>query len=386
MNNPYNNRNFQNNNLISGFQNFQQTNIPFRNNNLLFNNPQYQNAVNTNMNNMQRMQMMDMYQHMTRLKKAQELKKMEKINDIDRVFDKALIHESVIKPMKEIKEDPSVLAKKFKEIQTKFIPELEENWKKRTNQPYKNVIKDEDYKKMNMTKKTIFNTEKDLIVHTVTDADKIGVMKELEELQRLIEKHDGELKILYSLSNEAKNKKEFEYNHKSKFRVKFDPKDFTDLKKDKIEFIKKEQQRLEKDKKRMEDIIESLLSKGLLTEQEKKALEQEEKLTNDASNLDDIEKDLRKELGDEYYKLEKEALDELNQVETRQSTKELKQPTKETKQIKQDISKKITIKSRPLNDVDKQVKLIDKQIEAIDKKIGTIDENLKDKYKNRQKK
>lgn len=330
MNNPYNQRNLQHNNLLSGYHNFQQNNIPFKNNNLLFNAPQFHKS-----------QTNDMYQHMNRLKQAHELKRLEKINDIERVIDKSVIHDSVIKPMKEIKEDRNLLMQKYNNLQNNFIPELERNWRNRTNQPYKNVLKDDDYKKMNLVKKTTFVTEKDLIVHTITDADKIGLMKDLAELNSLLEKHNGELKVLYSLSNESKNKKIFEYNHKEKYRVKYNPKDYTDLKSDKIEFIKNEQMKLEKDKKRMEDIIESLLSKGLLSGDNIP----ETDTTDESVDIDTLEKELKAELGDDYYKLEKEAIEQLQSSNSNQS----KNPTITTP------------------------------------KIGVVTDNVRDKYKNRQK-
>jgi hypothetical protein len=366
MNNPYNQRNVQNNNLISGFQNYQKNNIPFQNNNLLSNNPQYQNAISTNINNAQRMQMQEMYQHMARLRKAQEAKKINKFNDVDRIYDPEFICKSVIKPIKEIKEESGELVRRYKTLQDKFEPERQETWNKRTNQPYKNILKSEDYKK-------VFSKKEDLLVHKVTDADKIGVMKELLELQGLLEKHNGELKIIYSLSNEKDNIKKFEYNHKSKFRIKYDPKDFTDMKEDQLAHIKKEQQRLEKDKKRKDDLIESLLSKGLFIEGITDAIQKEDTLDNEISDLDNMQETMKKELGDEYYKLEKEAERQLEREEIENKTKQTDKPIEKVVK-KSHITSKITIKSKSL-------------IQGSNtSQIGTVDKSIKDKYKDRQKK
>ena len=75
-------------------------------------------------------------------------------------------------------------------------------WQERTNQPYKNIIKDEKAIKVFLDKPRIANKNEEkelkraLIVHKVTDADKEGVDDEFKDLQGKLEKHNNELKVI----------------------------------------------------------------------------------------------------------------------------------------------------------------------------------------------
>lgn len=255
----------QNNNLISGYHNYQKNNVPFQNNQLLMNTPQFQNIVNNQTQNS------DMYAYMLKLKQAQELKKMQKFNDIDKVFDKAIIHESVIKPIKINKNDISEFNALLKKRESTWKQECEDCWKNKTNQPYKKILKNENYNKA-------IKNENDLIVHKVTDADKIGLMDELYDFANTLEKHNGQLVMIYSLDKESEHKKNFIYKYQE--RVKYDPKDYDGLKKDQIEYYKKQQMELEKNKKKVDDIIEYIMERGLLSESDIKEFDNENKMAD----------------------------------------------------------------------------------------------------------
>jgi hypothetical protein len=302
-NNTFNNR------LISGYRNFQNNNVPFQQNKLLFNNPQFANAINYNQSQqLDNMRKMQYQQHMTRLKQLQKLKEIEKINNIDNLIAKDKLNEIIIRPIKiEKNNDSKELLRATNEKKRGMEGERQKYWKSRTNNPYKeilrkvNVLNDSDYRELTSDERK----QKDkLMIHRVTDEDKIGLMEDLEKALAGLEKHENELKIIYSLDNRSEHKKKFEYNHKIKFRIAFDPTDAKDLKKDQMEYYKREQKKLEKNKKTIESIIESALLTGLLSEDEIKQIEYDEKpkKTNVDENISDYLSEIKDQISEDEYK------------------------------------------------------------------------------------
>lgn len=139
-----------------------------------------------------------------------------------------------------------------------YTSELSELWKQRTNDPYKIIIKDRYDKNVKSTK--------DLIVHTVTEKDKKDVDKKFQEYRKNIEKHNNELKIIYSFDNESKNKEAFTYNVVYGNRAVYNPKDHTDMKNDQVKYYIEEQKKMDSDKKRIENIIEDIVNEGIFVE------------------------------------------------------------------------------------------------------------------------
>lgn len=129
---------------------------------------------------------------------------------------------------------------------------MEEYWKKKTNVPYKGILKNENY---NLKVKD----EKDLVVHRVTQKDKD--VKEVEskynEFNDKIKSHDGELNIIYSTSKKGEHKKKFEYTHTYQYRKPElnnsdednKEQDHTKLKQDRYNYYKEQQKQQEKNKK-----------------------------------------------------------------------------------------------------------------------------------------
>jgi hypothetical protein len=257
MNTPYNNR------LINGYQNFNQNNIPYQNNMLLQNNPMF-------VNNIQQMQMLQM-QQMQKIKEMQQIRQIEKINEIETKMDKEKIKESIIRPIKieKSKDEKRKLEHKWKDAEKNYLdnsgkeygPEIKQYWKNRTNQPYKNILKNENYSKN-------FKSKDDLIVHKVTNKDKEGVEEGYVNLQNKIETHDKELKVIYSTNNKNEHKKKFDYNHVYKYRVQYDPKSHDKLKDDKIKYYKELQKKEEEGKQKMDAILETLVSDGIFDKDE----------------------------------------------------------------------------------------------------------------------
>lgn len=323
---------FNNNQLLSGYQNYQRNNVPFQNNKLLQNNMMFQNSMNYN-NSGQVRAMQQMQEQMAKLRQLQKIKQTERLNELDSIIDKDKIRESVIKPLKE----PKIAAKEMDTLwiakQNNLVPEKQEYWRARTNQPYKNILKNIDYSKLRLTDDEIKELQKnsdytkfyqrlgingkdlldeDLVIHKTTDVDRLEerLMAEFKELSEMIEMHNDELKIIYSLSEKSAHKKKFEYVHVNKYeKIKYDPADFSDMKKDKIEIFKREQEKIEKDKKKMEDILENLVNKGVISEQDVKLISEqdhEQSQNDDDFDLDKLEQQLLNEISEEDIKLLKE--------------------------------------------------------------------------------
>ena len=215
------------------------------------------------------------------------MKQIEKLNEVELKMDKDKIRESVIKPIKieKNKQDKIELEKKWKESENNyhdktgkdFGPEVRKYWEKRTNQPYKNIMKNEDY-----TKK--ISSDKDLIVHRVTNKDKEGVEEACIDLQQKLEKHDDELKVIYSTSKKNEHKKKFEYNHVYKYRVQHDAKDHDDLKDDRIKYYKAQQKKEESGKKKLDVLLDTLVSDGIFDKSELSGLSLDKNKYNDTAS------------------------------------------------------------------------------------------------------
>jgi len=285
----------QQNGLLNSYRNYQQRNNPFQNNILLQNNASFKNNLNHNKSQqMQQLQMM----HNSRMRQYQEIQKIkqiEKLNNLNKKYKQEDIIKAVIRPNETtIKvNDPELMARiklqKKVDIDKYLTEKVKENknnlgkfWNQRTNQPYKNIIKDSKYIDKFINRKKI--NEEELIVHKITDADKEGVDDEFIQLQGTLEKHNNELKVIYSSSKEAEHKKKFEYNHKYKYRVKYNPSDHNVLKNEKyykrqqkkeisnkekvnniVNYYKQEQQKMEGNNN---EIVDSLIDNGIFNKDE----------------------------------------------------------------------------------------------------------------------
>jgi len=194
------------------------------------------------------------YQQMM-MAKAEQMKKIKNVSELGLTRDQ--ITDMVICPIKVERSNRSEIDRYVSDEESKLAKKyIEENlWKNRTNAPYKNILKNEDWKKK-------FKSSADLIVHKVSNFDKIGLLDEYNKLVGLMEKHNNELRVIYSTTKEAEHKKEFEYVNIYKYNVKYDPKNYNDLK----EFYKKEQKKLENEQKRIDHIINKLIDDDITVE------------------------------------------------------------------------------------------------------------------------
>jgi hypothetical protein len=209
------------------------------------------------------------------LQEIQKMKELELLNELERKYDKDKIKESVIEP-KRLEYNNKDVELKYNKFNKEYSSELNSLHYSRTNQPYKNIIKNDDHVKLFLSKPRPETEEdknilkKNLVVHQVTQLDKNKevVDKKYTDLQKNLETHNKELKIIYSTNEELEHKKKFEYNHKFKYRVKYDPnnnddqekQDHSNLKRDNIKYYKEQQQKLEEGKNKKLEILECCIN------------------------------------------------------------------------------------------------------------------------------
>jgi len=136
--------------------------------------------------------------------------------------------------------------------------ERDKMWATRTNQPYKTILPSQDIKKE-------YKSQAELVVYKVNKADKdeIKFEENISQIKSAIMKHNNELNEVYAPSKESQCKREFEYNHVEKYRTKYNPADFKDMKDDLISHYKQEQHDMEKDIKYKDEILELLVASGM---------------------------------------------------------------------------------------------------------------------------
>jgi hypothetical protein len=350
----------RNNSLINGYQNFTDgSNKYFSGNQLLNNSPAFMGSIR-DQNFLQRMQMA----------------KMEQMRRIKSIKDFGLSNEKLVKyiipSVPEIKLNSSASIQLYNNLQTSYpvlnkreIPKILTEWyNTRTNLPYKNILKNENYNKT-------FRSIEDLIIHRVTvlDKDKKKLLLELEKLVNVLEVHDKELKTIFSTSEEAKHKQEFEFVNIYKYKNIYNPKDFSDLKKTYTDELKK----IEKESKHIDELIETLMENEKISPEEVETLKKDYnyKPTKTINTFENLEEKLKKEIGDSKFN---ELLDEIEREEIEKSNDEKpKKKIKIKEEIKEEIKepKKIIIKEE-----ERKVKMTTSK--EVDKMV--------EQYKNRKKK
>ena len=222
------------------------------------------------------------------------MKKIKKFNNIDQMYNQEDLKNLIIKTRKIEKSsvDINSLIDNKKKINDK---ELNESIKKRVNEPYKGIIKNFDYSKIRE------KHEEDLIVHKVNEEDKNKNVfdNNMDIFQNKIEKQNKDIKDVYSVDNKNEHKKEFDYQLKYKYRTKIESCD-DDLRVDRIEFYKKEQSKIEENKKKIDDILLNLIDSGILSENL-------ESIDYDKLDTNELENKLKNIFGeDEFNKILKE--------------------------------------------------------------------------------
>lgn len=194
------------------------------------------------------------------IKNSYNMKKIKKFNNIDQMYNQDDLKNLILKPQKIEKSNiniNSLINNKKKTNES----DLNDCVKKRINEPYKGIIKNFDYSKIRE------KHEEDLIVHKVNEEDKNMKLfdSNMDIFRDKITKQNKDIKDVYSIDNKTEHKKEFDYQLKYKYRTKIDTND-DDLRVDRIEFYKKEQSKIEENKKKIDDIFLNLIDSGILSE------------------------------------------------------------------------------------------------------------------------
>ena len=386
-----------NNNLVNKFNSYVNNNVPFQKNPLLNNNPTFMaNSRDSS------------FYNKINLAKIEQIKRAKNIDDIG--FDKKKLTSMIICPITINKTNKKELDEVYNEITPQYEKKnnkiLEEWWRTRTNQPYKNVIKKElfnnkQYKKY--YKDDIFNTtfksKDELLVHKVTsdDYDELLLEAEFELLNDIIEKHNDELKVIYSSSKKNHYKKEFEYVQNYRYRLEYNPKNSEELK----DFYKKEQKKINKEKKMIDDVLNLMIENDQLSQEELNKLNDELKSKKSSKSLS-LEDELKKELGDDYEDIinnidideleDSDDLEKLERLEKKSNKKDKKDKKSfikvstltetETEEIELKPKKKIRVKTEK-NITNESIESTE-STETEKQKTGTVSEDIKNKYKNRQ--
>ncbi len=228
-------------------------------------------------------------------REAYNMKKIKKFNSIDQMHNTEDLKNLIIKPIKIEKANIDIKALANSREQAN-LSDLKQSEQKRVNNPYKGIIKDFNYEQK-------LKKQDDLIVHKVTEQDKDKKVfdEKMDVFKDKITTQNTEIKDIYSIDKKTQHKKDFEYQHKYKYRTKLDSgNDESDLRVDRIEFYKKEQQKLEHNKKKIDNILLDLIDSGILSD------------NLDSINFDKIDADklaetLKNTFGEEEYeKLMKE--------------------------------------------------------------------------------
>jgi hypothetical protein len=228
------------------------------------------------------------------VKNSYNMRKMKKFNNIDQMYNQNDFKNLILKPQKIDKPNINLDSLINNKQQTNLV-DLKESIVKRTNEPYKGIIKNFDYSKIRE------KHEEDLIVHVVNKEDKNEEVfnSNMDVFHNKIEKQNKDIKDTYSIDKKIEHKKEFDYQLKYKYRAKIDSGD-DDLRVDRIEFYKKEQSKIEDNKKKIDDILLNLIDSGILSENL-------ESIDYDKIDTNDLENKLKNVFGeDEFNKILKE--------------------------------------------------------------------------------
>lgn len=256
-----------NNQLLNSYQNhqnYQRGSAAFANNNLLSQNNLFQNNMGYNSAQLEQMKRMQMA-HAKKVQEMQKIKQIERLNELENQYDINKIKEAILTTKKIVK-DKSIsteIEAKLNEKKATYEKDIEDYRKSRTNIAYKGIIKCDENKQI--------KNETDLIIHTVTKQDAEGVDEDFNKLKGNLEKHNNELKVIYSTNKEAEHKKKFEYNHKYVYRrMPHDATTHQDNRANHRKIYEEQQRKLEDGAKKRENIIEALINSDIFSKEELK--------------------------------------------------------------------------------------------------------------------
>lgn len=229
------------------------------------------------------------------VKNSYNIRKIKKFNNIDQMYNTDDLKNLILKPLKI--EKPNINIKSLiNNKEQSNDNDLNESIKKRTNEPYKGIIKNFDYSKIRE------KHEEDLVVHKVNaeDKDKKIFDTNMDMFKNKVQEQNKDIEDAYSMDKKIEHKKEFDYQLKYKYRTKIDSGEDDDLRVDRIEFYKREQNKIEESKKKIDDILLSLIDSGILSDNL-------DSIDYDKVDTNELENKLKNAFGeDEFNKILKE--------------------------------------------------------------------------------
>lgn len=168
--------------------------------------------------------------------------------------------EEIMKPQQIIKNNKDVSSN------LKAIEQQRKEKIRRTNAPYKIIIKD----KIITNEIPIDKFEKEVVVHKVTEKDRDinNFSQELKNKENEIEKIDDEIKVEFHIDNYSNHKKKFEYKETFIKNLAFEQKTFDENKQDYLEFYKQKQKELAEGQKTCDQILHHILDEGIIKKEE----------------------------------------------------------------------------------------------------------------------
>jgi len=261
--------------------------------------------------------------NLNEIQREQNIKRRQISNNINRKYDFNSLMESLMPRINDKINDNNekrqidLSHRKQEEIRDmKNQQNIKELYRNRVNIPYKGIIKQEnfDYNKE-------IKSPTDLCIYKITQKDKkVGrFIIRLAKLQNSFKKFDDKLRLIYS--DETEDKKKFNYEHITKFKLAYNPRDLEDdmdVRDKYIEEFKKEQEKIEQNKKKIEQSIEELLENGILTNDELDfTLDYHElKINNDNNQKKIIYNKKQKEIKEEIKKEIREEIKEEKCIES----------------------------------------------------------------------
>jgi hypothetical protein len=222
-------------------------------------------------------------------KDSYNIKKINHFNNIDKKYNNETLQKLIIQSEKITKPNiniQKVVEKKEKDNEKDY----EKSRKNRVNNPYKCIIKDFNYDKK-------IEKDKDLIIYKVNENDKNKELfdKKFKKHTKTKKKETKEIEDLYGLDKKNKHMKAFDYNHKYKYRTKIeDVDDDSNLRTDRVEYYKREQEKVEENKQKIDNILMDLIDNGAISDNL-------DTINYDKINSEDFEQKLKLAFGEEEF-------------------------------------------------------------------------------------
>lgn len=220
------------------------------------------------------------------------MKKITICNDINKQFSKSKTDIGIsISSEKVDRLQTEKLKKMLSERENeykKYIDDVDNKVIKRNNLPYKGIIKNYNYdREIKETDITIYKVN-------ATDKDASTFANKKKTYDEVKQKEDTDIKNEYSETKKSSHEKKFIHEHKHKYCAKIDSGN-DNIRVDRIEFYKKEQAKQDENKKKIDNIISSLIDTGAISSNA-------ESINYDKIDTDSLEKTLKATFGEEEYK------------------------------------------------------------------------------------